>query len=208
MTQRTWCASSSAYTQSCARGGDFSYDIVSRTDSSATLRIDGKGAESTFADEAGGHRWQRIPPTERNGRVHSSTVTIAVMGDERAPQAMLHDDDVEFLAVRGSGPGGQHRNKTNSAVVLKHVPTGTVVRCESERSQHQNKRIAMQMLQERLAARAAESASAKEAAERKVQVGTGERGDKRRTIAVQRDEVIDHVTGRRWRYRDYVRGAW
>lgn len=140
--------------------------------------------------------------------MHSSTVTIAIMDGAPAQQVTLNDDDVEFVAVRGSGPGGQHRNKTNSAVVLKHVSTGTVVRCESERSQHQNKRIAMQMLQDRLANDARNAASALEAADRKMQVGSGERGDKRRTIAVQRDEVIDHITGRRWRYRDYVRGSW
>lgn len=135
-------------------------------------------------------------------------MTIAIMDGAPAQQVTLNDDDVEFVAVRGSGPGGQHRNKTNSAVVLKHVSTGTVVRCESERSQHQNKRIAMQMLQDRLANDARNAASALEAADRKMQVGSGERGDKRRTIAVQRDEVIDHITGRRWRYRDYVRGSW
>ena len=171
------------------------------------MRVTGKGAEAAFADEVGGHRWQRIPPTERNGRVHSSTVTIAVMGEANTSSVDIADNDIEFTAVRGSGPGGQHRNKTNSAVVLKHLPTGTVVRCESERSQHQNKRIAMQLLRERLMSAAAGASAAIEAADRKLQVGSGERGDKRRTVAVQRDEVIDHITGKRWRYRDYARGS-
>ena len=208
-TQRTLSASSLQYTQSCALGGSFECEIVSRSDSAVTLRITGAAATQAFADEAGGHRWQRIPPTERNGRVHSSTVTVAIMdGMPRIDNVTIAEQDGEFSAVRGSGPGGQNRNKVNSAVILKHKPSGIVVRCESERSQHQNKRIAMRMLEERLSSSEQCRAAEVEAAERRAQVGSGERGDKRRTIAVQRDEVVDHITGRRWRYRDYVRGAW
>lgn len=190
-------------------GGDFECDIVSRSDGAATLRVVGSQAGVTFTDEPGGHRWQRIPPTERNGRVHSSTITVAIIDEHRLDvPTTIPDDEIEFSAVRGSGPGGQHRNKTNSAVILKHKPTGIIVRCESERSQHQNKRIAMITLCERIANIRCSAITAAEASARRVQVGSGERGDKRRTIATQRDEVIDHVTGKKWRYRDYVRGDW
>lgn len=123
-------------------------------------------------------------------------------------QVQARDADFEWQATRGSGAGGQHRNKTSSAVILRHVPTGIVVRCESERSQHQNRRTAMSLLLRYLQDRVTQSQEAAQAGSRRSQVGSGQRGDKRRTIAVQRDTVHDHVTGRRWSYRDYERGDW
>jgi len=123
-------------------------------------------------------------------------------------QVPLPDSDFEWVACRGSGPGGQNRNKVNSAVQLWHKPTGIMVRCESERSQQQNKETAFAMLRSRLWAARAEAAGGQLAQQRRQQVGSGMRGDKRRTIRTQDDTVHDHVTGRRWRYKDYVRGNW
>lgn len=173
----------------------------------AVLRITGATAEQAFAEEAGGHRWQRIPPNDKRRRVHTSTITVAVLPLRgRAAAIRVDPNDVEWRATRGSGAGGQHRNKTNSAIDLVHLPTGIAVHCESQRSQHQNRALAHERLAARLAdgARTAEHAS--RAKERREQVGSGMRGDKRRTIRCQDGVVVDHPTGRTWRLREYMRG--
>lgn len=172
------------------------------------FRVIGAGAASTFASEPGGHRWQRVPPTEKRGRVHSSSITVAVLPEPTAAEVALNDRDLEITCCRGSGPGGQHRNMTSSAVQVKHIPTGLLVRAESERSQRQNKETALALLRARLWRAQQEAQDAARAADRKAQVGVGARGDKRRTIRVQDEQVHDHVTGRRWRLKDYLRGEW
>ena len=172
------------------------------------FRARGAGAGALFAAEAGGHRWQRVPPTEKRGRVHSSTVTIAVL-PEPAPTALaLPEADLEWSTCRASGSGGQHLQKTDSAVQVRHRPTGLTVRCQSERSQHQNRLAALATLRARLVAAAAHEAAAARAASRRAQVGTGMRGDKRRTVREQDGQVVDHVDGRTWRLRAYRRGTW
>ena len=163
---------------------------------------------AAFADEAGGHRWQRVPPNEKRGRVHTSTVTVAVLPVTQAALAAVKPSDVEWTTTRGSGPGGQHRNVTESCVVATHRPTGVTVRCDSERSQHQNRRLALETLSARIHA-AQEAASQRErAGERRTQVGSGMRGDKRRTIRERDGQVNDHVTGRRWSLDSYLSGRW
>jgi peptide chain release factor 1 len=172
------------------------------------FHVDGRGAYETFKDEPGGHRWQRVPPNEKRGRVHTSTVTVAVLPEPTEAEVRLRESDLEWTACRGSGAGGQHRNKTNSAVQITHRPTGLMVRCEGERSQHQNRRTAIALIRARLwEAEQARRAGAR-ADDRRAQVGSGMRGDKRRTIRTQDDQVNDHVTGRSWRYKQYVRGDW
>lgn len=140
--------------------------------------------------------------------MHSSTVTVAVMSEAVSTRVDVRESDLEWSFCRGSGAGGQHRNKTETAVVLLHRPTQIKVRCESERSQHANKRIALDLLRARLLETATRTASSARAQDRKVQVGAGQRGDKRRTVAVQRGTVVDHLTGRTWRLKDYIRGEW
>lgn len=173
------------------------------------LRASGKGVRAMFADEAGGHRWQRVPPNEKRGRVHTSTVTIAVLDEpteRELPEPPAHE--LQVTTCRASGSGGQHLQKTDSAVQIKHLPTGLVVRCETERSQSYNRLTALAVLRARLhERRSADEASAR-ADDRRRQIGSGQRADKRRTVAVQRDSVVDHETGRAWRYADYVRGKW
>lgn len=159
-----------------------------------------------FAAEAGGHRWQRVPPNEKRGRVHSSTITIAALAEPREHELRIPPQDLEESFMRGSGAGGQHRNKTDSAVRLRHLPTGIEVRCEAERSQSRNRELAMSELRARVAAAARGSAAAERDVERRRQVGSGQRGDKRRTIRAQDDHVVDHVDGRTWRLRAYLRG--
>lgn len=120
----------------------------------------------------------------------------------------LRAADLEWVTRRGSGPGGQHRNKTESAVQVTHAPSGLTVRCESERSQFHNKQSALAVLRARLWAREHEAQNGDRAEARRLQIGSGARGDKRRTVREQDGQVNDHLTGRRWKYRDYVRGEW
>jgi len=173
------------------------------------VEVTGPDADGVFANEAGGHRWQRKPPNDKRDRTHTSTVTVAVMPlVELETLSHVQQRDVEEQFTRGSGAGGQHRNKTSSAVILTHKPSGIVVRVESERSQYQNRRRAMTMLLERLRERQLSAQGSATASSRRQQVGSGMRGDKRRTIAVQRGDVVDHATGKRWNYKNYMRGIW
>jgi peptide chain release factor 1 len=124
--------------------------VLNQRPGALTLRVTGEQARDAFADEAGGHRWQRVPPTERRGRVQTSTVTVAVLPEPVAEALVVPEADLEWSTCRASGHGGQHLQKTDSAVQVKHTPTGTIVRCESERSQLQNKRSALAVLRARL----------------------------------------------------------
>jgi len=166
----------------------------------------GRDAQAAFAQESGGHRWQRVPPNEKRGRVHTSTVTVAVLPEATEAQVRLDPRDVDIRTCRGSGAGGQHRNKTETAVQATHLPTGLTVRVENERSQHQNRDEAMRLLRTRLLQRQREAVTQTRNHDRKVQVGTGMRGDKIRTIAVQRDQVTDHRSDRQITVKAFLRG--
>jgi len=140
--------------------------------------------------------------------VQTSTVTVAVLEEPREVDLHIDERDIEWVTCRGSGAGGQHRNKTESAVQMKHLPTGISVRVENERSQHQNKAVAYQVLRARIhAQRTTASAEARDNVRRQA-VGSGERGDKIRTIREQDDRVTDHRSNRQIRYKDYIRGIW
>ncbi len=149
-----------------------------------------------------------MPPGERRGRVHTSTITVAVLPEPTAAELRIAPGDLDWVTCRGSGAGGQHRNKTESCAVVTHRPTGLAVRCESERSQHQNRETALALLRARLHAAEVERRSAARADDRRRQVGSGMRGDKRRTIRCQDGVVVDHPTGRTWTLRAYERGEW
>jgi len=170
--------------------------------------VSGKSVEEIFKDEPGGHRWQRVPPTEKRGRVQTSTVTVAVLREPEAVELRIDERDLEIKTCRGSGAGGQHRNVTDSAVQIFHKPSGLMVRAETERSQSQNREYAMGLLRARLLAAAKEAKSNARAADRRSQVGSGMRGDKRRTIRCQDGQVNDHISGRTWKLKEYMRGDW
>jgi peptide chain release factor 1 len=200
--------SSTPCTRSSRLGNAFSFSLEVLTDRPGYLafRVSGRDAARAFHNEQGGHRFQRVPPTERKGRVHSSTITVAVMSEPTATEVKLHDKDLIFKATRGSGPGGQHRNKTASAIQLTHKPTGIMVRAESEKSQHRNKEAAKALLRARIAESLANKKKKGRDAKRRKQVGTAERADKRRTVALQRGQVVDHRTGKKVNPKKYLRG--
>lgn len=187
-------------------GGGFDLDQVDDQPGMVTLIVSGRGASDAFRNEAGGHRYQRIPPNERKGRVHTSTVTVAILPIPEEHECQINDRDLEWKVCRGSGAGGQHRNVTNSAVSVTHLPSGLTVRCESERSQHQNKVSALALLRARLGGQAISEALDQRNQDRRGQLGSGQRGDKRRTVAIQRDQVHDHVTDKRMSAKQYLRG--
>lgn len=167
------------------------------------------GAESGVARlkrEAGGHRWQRIPPTERRGRVHTSTVTVAVLELSSGSGVVLREQDLVWETMRGSGAGGQHRNTTDSAVRVRHLPTGVEAYCCSNRSQHQNRAAAREVLVARISKIMNDNESCRSRATRKGQIGSGQRGDKIRTYRVRDGVVIDHLTNRKLRLADVLAG--
>lgn len=189
-------------------GVGFDFDLVDHRPGLIVFRANGDKAFSFFKDESGGHRWQHVPANDKRGRIQTSTVTVAVLPEPTAVDVVINDRDLDWATCRGSGPGGQNRNKVESAVILTHTPTGISVRCENERSQEQNRRTALAVLRARLwEARENEVHSAR-AEDRKKQVGSGMRGDKRRTIREQDGVVTDHITGKRWRFKEYERGDW
>ena len=204
----SWSTSSSPCTSSWRHGGAFSFALEVLTDRPGylVLRATGKDAKRAFHNETGGHRYQRVPPTERSGRVHSSTITVAVMPEPTAAEVHLDPRDLEVKTCRGSGAGGQHRNMTDSAVQLTHRPSGIMVRVESERSQHQNREAAESLLRARLGEKLALERMQGRNDARRSQVGTAMRSDKRRTVALQRGQVVDHLTGKKTTPERYKKG--
>ena len=156
-------------------------------------RIVGNGAYSKLKFESGGHRVQRVPATETQGRIHTSAATVAVMPEaDAAIDVAINPSEVRIDTYRASGAGGQHVNKTDSAVRLTHLPTGIVVECQDGRSQHKNKEQAWRVLAARINDKQTREAAAKEASERKSLIGTGDRSDRIRTYNFPQGRVTDH----------------
>ena len=158
--------------------------------------VEGGGAYSRLKFEAGGHRVQRVPETESGGRIHTSAATVAVLPEAEEVEFEINPNDLQIDTYRSSGAGGQHVNKTESAIRITHLPTGVVVECQDERSQYKNKDRAMKILRSKLYEAEQAKQQAAIAAERKSQVGSGDRSDRVRTYNFPQNRVTDHrLTG-------------
>ena len=160
-----------------------------------SFMINGDGAYSRFKYESGVHRVQRVPETESQGRIHTSTTTVAVLPEAEEVEMEINPKDLKIDTFRSSGAGGQHINKTSSAIRITHLPTGMVVECQDERSQYKNKDKALKVLKSRLLRQKQEAQDSAVAAERKSQVGSGDRSERIRTYNYPQGRLTDHRIG-------------
>ncbi len=160
-----------------------------------SFMISGEGAYSRFKFESGVHRVQRVPETETQGRIHTSTATVAVLPEAEEVDVEINPADLQIDTFRASGAGGQHVNKTESAIRIIHIPTGTIVECQDERSQHKNKDKAMKILRSKILEAEMQKQMSSIADERKNQVGTGDRSERIRTYNYPQGRLSDHRIG-------------
>lgn len=156
------------------------------------LSISGEGAFRQLQFESGGHRVQRVPETETQGRVHTSAATVAVLAEATEVEVNIREEDLFIETMRAGGPGGQKVNKTESAIRITHVPSGIVVKCQDEKSQHKNKARAMRVLRSRLLEKMQEDQHRERASQRKLQVGSGDRSERIRTYNFPQNRMTDH----------------
>ncbi len=174
--------------------------------SESAIRIKGPGAFTKLQYEAGTHRVQRVPTTERSGRIHTSTATVAVLPEIPETEVYIRPEDIEFEAFRSGGKGGQNVNKVSSAVRLRHRPSGFVVTCQTERDQYQNRQVAMSMLRAKLW-EAEEVKAAQIAGAARSVIGRGMRAEKIRTYNYPQNRVTDHRINKSWHnLEDIVEG--
>ena len=172
-----------------------------------SFMITGKGAYSRLKFESGAHRVQRVPETESSGRIHTSAATVAVLPEAEDVQIDINPADIKMEVFRASGAGGQHINKTSSAVRLIHIPTGMVAECQTERSQLQNREYAMKLLRSRLYEEEKSKKDAEYANKRKTQVGSGDRSEKIRTYNYPQGRITDHRIGMSiYQMEDFLNG--
>ena len=162
------------------------------------FKISGKEVYSKIKQESGVHRVQRIPKTEKGGRIHTSTATVAIMPQVKKEEVKINPKDLRIDTFRSSGPGGQYVNKRDSAVRITHIPTGIVASSQQERTQLANKETSFQILRSKLYARQLEKELKKQGANRREQIGTGERSEKIRTYNFPQDRVTDHRIKKKW----------
>ena len=187
------------------RTNSFEYKVLEQNEGLITIWISGNNAKNTFSNEEGSHRWQRVPPTEKKGRVHTSSITVAILEVNDYKDVEIRPDEIRIETTRGSGPGGQHRNTTDSTVVITHISTGIKV-VRNGRCQHKNKEEGLVEMKKRVNDFYRTGYDNASSEERRDQIGNGDRGDKRRTYRVKDAIVIDHVTDKSASLKDILRG--
>lgn len=187
------------------RTNSFEYKVLEQNEGLITIWISGNNAKNTFSNEEGSHRWQRVPPTERKGRVHTSSITVAILDVNDYKEVEIRPDEIRIETTRGSGSGGQRKNVTDNCVVMTHLATGLKV-VRDGRQQHKNKEDALEELTKRVNNLYRTGHDGEVTNERREQIGDGARSDKRRTYRVKDSIVIDHITGKTASLKDVMRG--